>query len=140
MCCCISLGPNRGRQTSRVAVCDNSRVSAPTGDGRWPRVPTQPHPQRSAASELLSEWILKAEARAGLPKLDGGTCHPYRRKWKSERSHHPVKAVAVAGGWTDIPTMLRSYDHPHDADVLAVTSEPRKRRDLSIAMRAEASM
>jgi hypothetical protein len=41
-----------------------------------------------------------------------------------------VKAVAVAGGWTDISTMLRCYDHPDDADVLAVTSEPRKRREI----------
>lgn len=46
---------------------------------------------------------MKAEAKAGLPKLEGGTCHP---------------------------TMLRCYDHPDDADVVAVTSEPRKRREI----------
>jgi len=104
-----------------------------------PVFPRQDDPQRSAPSELLSQWIVTAEAKAELPKLEGGTCHPYRRKWKSERANHPVKAVAVAGGWTDIATMLRCYDHPDDADVLAVTSEPRKRRDLSTDGRAEAS-
>ena len=105
-----------------------------------PLFPRRDDPRRSSSPELLSEWILKAEAKAGLPKLEGGTCHPFRRKWKSERANHPVKAVAVAGGWTDIATMLRCYDHPDDADVLAVTSEPRKRRDASIDVGAAGSM
>ena len=78
----------------------------------------------------------QAEEAAGLPKLLGGTCHPYRRKWRSERSHHPLKAVAVAGGWTDLDTMLKCYDQPDDADLLAVTSEPRKRRELSLSQPA----
>jgi integrase len=105
-----------------------------------PVFPRRDNPQRSAPPELLSQWIVKAETKAGLPKLEGGTTHPYRRKWKGERAHHPIKAVAVAGGWTDITTMLRCYDHPDDEDVLAVTSEPRKRRDLSIDARAEAAV
>jgi integrase len=89
-----------------------------------------------APSELLSQRIRQAEEAAGLPKLLGGTCHPYRRKWRSERSHHPLKAVAVAGGWTDLDTTLKCYDQPDDADLLAVTSEPRKRRELSISQPA----
>ena len=40
-----------------------------------------------------------------------------------------MKAVAVAGGWTDMATMERCYDLPDDADVLAVTSETNKRRE-----------
>ena len=99
-----------------------------------PVFPRRDDQQRSAPAELLSQWIVTAETKAELPKLEGGTCHPYRRKWKSERSNHPVKAVAVAGGWTDIATMMRCYDHPDDADLLAVTSEPRKRRDGAAAM------
>ena len=70
------------------------------------------------APELLSQWIVKAEAAAGLPKLDGGVCHPLRRKWRSERRHLPMKAVAMAGGWTDMATMEKCYDLPDDADVL----------------------
>jgi integrase len=100
-----------------------------------PLFPRRDNPQQSASPELLSRWIMAAETKAELPKSEGGTCHPYRRKWKSERSNHPVKAVAVAGGWTDIATMLtmlRCYDHPDDADVLAVTSEPRKRREVAM--------
>lgn len=88
---------------------------------------------RPAPPELLSQWIRKAEELAELPKLDGSTCHAYRRKWRSERNHLPIKAVAVAGGWTDIDTMIRCYDHPDEADILLVTSEARKRRELATA-------
>jgi integrase len=82
-----------------------------------------------APRELISQWIQKAEVAAGLPKLVGGTCHPYRRKWRSERRHLPTKAVALAGGWTDTVTMERCYDLPDEADLLAVTSEANKRRE-----------
>jgi hypothetical protein len=40
-----------------------------------------------------------------------------------------MKAVAVAGGWTDMATMERCYDLPDDADLLRVTSEKNKRRE-----------
>ena len=90
-----------------------------------PLFPRKKDKTRSAPAELLLHWIARAEDIAELPKLEGGTCHPYRRKWRSERSHHPIKAVAVAGGWTDFETMTKCYDMPEDADVLAVTSEPR---------------
>ena len=43
------------------------------------------------------------------------------------------KAVAHAGGWDDVGTMLRCYDHPEDADILAVTSETRKWREVAMA-------
>jgi integrase len=103
--------------------------------------PRQDNAERPAPPELLSQWIRKAEQKAGLTKLPGGTCHPYRRKWRSERRHLPLKAVALAGGWTDTATMERSYDLPDDADVLAVTSETHKRREprASCALRGTAS-
>ena len=44
--------------------------------------------------------------------------------------------MAVAGDWTDLDTMLKGYDQPNDADLLPVTSELRKRRELSISQRA----
>jgi integrase len=89
--------------------------------------PSADDPERPTAPEMLSQWICKAERRAGLPKLAGGVTHPYRRKWRSERGNHPIKAVMLAGGWSDPGTVTRCYDHPDDAAVLAVTSEPRKR-------------
>jgi integrase len=91
--------------------------------------PRQEDANEPAPPELLSQWIRKAEKRAGVPKLVGSTCHAYRRKWRSERPHHAIKAVMEAGGWSDVNTMLRCYDHPEAADVLAVTAEPRKRKE-----------
>jgi len=91
--------------------------------------PNTRHPELPAPADMLSQWIVKAEKAAGLRKLEGSVCHAYRRKWRSERTAHPLKAVMVAGGWSDSNTMLTCYDHPDDADVLAVTSEARKRRE-----------
>jgi hypothetical protein len=31
---------------------------------------------------LFDKWLTVAEREAGLPKLDGGLWHPYRRKWR----------------------------------------------------------
>ena len=86
--------------------------------------PRQDGPDRPSPREHLSQWIRSAEVEAKLPKLPGGTTRPYHREWRSERSSHPIMAVARAGAWTDIATMML-YDEPDDADVLAVTSEPR---------------
>ena len=44
-----------------------------------PVFPRRDDQQRSAPSELLSQWIVTAEAKAELAKLEGGTCHPYGR-------------------------------------------------------------
>jgi integrase len=90
--------------------------------------PRRDDPQFHAPAQLLSQWIRTAEDQAGLEKLAGGVTHPYRRKWASERmKNHSVKAVMVAGGWTDLATVNRCYDHPDDAAILAVTSDPNKR-------------
>ena len=32
-----------------------------------------------------------AKEKAGLPKLEGGLWHPYRRKWATERKYLPLK-------------------------------------------------
>ena len=106
-------------------VRDFQRRLGAAGGYLFPREDGETHAPR----ELISQWIRKAEDAAGLPKLPGGTCHPFRRKWRSERRHLPTKAVALAGGWTDLATMERCYDLPDEADILAVTSETNKRRE-----------
>lgn len=100
----------------------------------FPRLDDRDGPTRA---ELLSQWIAKAEAEAGLPKLQGSLCHAYRRKWKSDRAHHPIKAVADAGGWKDIGTMLKCYEISDDAAILEVTSSPRYR--LAVAAPGESA-
>jgi integrase len=112
------------------AVRDFQRRLGEVGGCLFPRAN---NPENHAPAELISQWIRKAEVAAGLPKLPGGTCHPYLRKWRSERRHLPTKPCAHAGGWSDVVTMERSYDLPDEADVLAVTSEPHKRRECAVA-------
>jgi hypothetical protein len=80
----------------------------------------------------LRALLAKAEARAKLPKLDGGLWHPYRRKWATERKHLPLADVAEAGGWQGIDTLLRCYMQPTRDVLLAVVTEPRKVRDVAV--------
>jgi integrase len=83
-----------------------------------PEVPMDRH--------LFDKWLAVAENEAGLPKLDGGLWHPYRRKWATERKHLSLKDVAAAGGWNDVDTLLRVYQQADPETLLAVMSEPRK--------------
>jgi integrase len=86
-------------------------------------------PARPVRRDVLNRWLERAEAHAELAPLDGGLWHPYRRKWATERKHHPLKDVAAAGGWKDVGTLLTCYTAADDETVLAVMSEARKVRD-----------
>ena len=69
---------------------------------------------------LATKWLLKAEGLAGLPKLDRGTWHPYRRLWATERKHLPDGDGAHAAGWKDTRAMKISYQRADPATVLRV--------------------
>ena len=64
--------------------------------------PTVPGMLTSVSYYRASFWLRRAEKLAGLEKLKHGLWHPYRRKWATERNHHPDKDVAEAGGWKEI--------------------------------------
>lgn len=78
---------------------------------------------------LFNKWLVVAEKEAGLPKLKGALWHAYRRKWATERKHHPLKDVAEAGGWRDTEALLTCYQRPDSETLLAVVSELRKVRE-----------
>ena len=82
---------------------------------------------------VLARLLGTAEERAGLPKLDGGLWHAYRRKWATERKHLPLVDVAAAGGWQGTATLSTCYQAPTNDVLLAVMTEPRKVRDLAVA-------
>lgn len=75
----------------------------------------------------------RAETRAyeageiDVEHLDGGDFHPYRRKWATERKHHPVEDLMAAGDWKSRAT-LDAYPQPDADSTLAVVLEPRKLR------------
>lgn len=70
--------------------------------------------------DVAARWLLKAERLAGLPKLQRGVFHPFRRLWATERKGLPAKDVAHAGGWKDVATMEFSYQGTDPATVLRV--------------------
>jgi integrase len=76
--------------------------------------------------------FVRAEQAAGLTKLPRARWHAFRRKWATERKHHPLKDVAAAGGWKNTQTLLTCYQQP-DADTLRrVLDEHRKLRDRGL--------
>ncbi|HWZ57765.1 MAG TPA: tyrosine-type recombinase/integrase, partial [Gemmatimonadaceae bacterium] len=80
----------------------------------------------------LTKLLAKAEQEAGLPKLDGGLWHPYRRKWATERKHLALVDVAEAGGWLSTVTLATCYQQPTNDKLLAVMNEERKVRDVAV--------
>jgi integrase len=97
---------------------------------------SEANPERLMDRDTFRRLLEKAEQRAGLPKLDGGLWHPYRRKWATERKHLSVTDVAAAGGWKNTATLLTCYQQPTNDMLLAVMSEERKVRDVAIVDRA----
>jgi len=95
--------------------------------------PSEKVPGAPVRGDVLPRQLLAAEQAAGLPKLDGGLCHPYRRKWATERKHLSIKDVAAAGGWKDTETLLTCYQHADRETMLAVMSEPRKVTEVGVA-------
>jgi len=72
--------------------------------------------------DVFAKWLQQAERKAGLPKLGGSLWHAYRRGWATSRKGLPTVDVAAAGGWSDVGTLLRCYQQPDDATMLAVMS------------------
>jgi integrase len=89
--------------------------------------------KRAMDRHLFDHWLAYAERKAGLPKLVGGLWHPYRRKWATERKHLSITDVAAAGGWRDTATLLTCYTQPDNETLLAVMSEERKVREISVS-------
>ena len=75
---------------------------------------------------VFSKWLLAAEGKAELPKLDGSLFHAYRKSWATARKNLPVADVAAAGGWSDLTTLLKRYQQADDDTLLSVMNEPRK--------------
>jgi hypothetical protein len=89
------------------------------------------NPERPLHRTTVSGWLKRAERLAGLPKLHGGSWHPYRRRWASERKHLPLTDVAAVGGWTDTTTIMRCYQTPDIETMEAVATSPRRIKQIA---------
>jgi integrase len=85
--------------------------------------PSPVNATRPIRRELASEWLKRAEVIAKVPPLAGGQWHPYRRKWATERKHMPDVDVAAAGGWAELSSLKKAYQHADDATMLKVVLE-----------------
>ncbi|MGE5230791.1 MAG: tyrosine-type recombinase/integrase, partial [Deltaproteobacteria bacterium] len=86
----------------------------------------QAHKDAPWAPAQCQDFLRRAEAAAGVERLEGGLWHAYRRKWATERKELPLKDVAAAGGWKDVTTLLTCYQHADEATMLKVMDSPLK--------------
>lgn len=99
---------------------------------RWPEspwlFPSPRNPSRPVSKDLASDWLERAEALAGLPKLDGTLWHGYRRGWATARKHLPIADVAAVGGWKTLEVLSESYQQADDDTSLRVVLNPPENR------------
>jgi integrase len=88
--------------------------------------PSHSDPAKAVSRDSFGHWLAEAEGKAKLTKLDGSLWHAYRRAWATTRKHLPVVDVAAAGGWSDITTLLKCYQHADHDTLLEVMSHPKK--------------
>ncbi len=117
--------PEQTTKSQAGATTAPEQRQLPLDDGTVPLAMIQaliPLGLRAVEEALQREVtaLREAERRAKLPKLAGGLWHPYRRGWASERMHFPLKAVADAGGWKDVTTLVRCYQQTDERTLLAV--------------------
>ncbi|MCH7717261.1 MAG: tyrosine-type recombinase/integrase [Gemmatimonadetes bacterium] len=82
--------------------------------------PSPISPDQPIRYELASDWLMKAEKLAEVPKQRGSLWHAYRRKWATERKHLPDVDVAAAGGWTETDSLKQCYQQADEATMLQV--------------------
>ena len=68
----------------------------------------------------------RAEDLANVPHETGRGWHALRRGWASARKNLPDVDVAAAGGWTDLVSLKKSYQHADPATVFRVVIGPQR--------------
>ena len=82
--------------------------------------PSQHDSDKRLDRHLMTEWLRKAERKAGLKHIKGGGWNGFRRGWATLPKHFPLADVAEADGWKDTATLLKAYTHSNAKTVLAV--------------------
>jgi len=86
--------------------------------------PMKNDPQRPVSRQLAADWLKRAYRYAGIVRPKGGLWHPFRRKWATERKDYPLRDLAAAGGWEDLPTALM-YQQPDEDTLRHVIDHPK---------------
>lgn len=91
--------------------------------------PSPTDPAKPVSRRVASAWLYKAEEMAGLESQKGSLWHAYRRKWVTERKHHPDADVAAAGGWADTQALRRCYQQADEETTLRVVLDAGELRE-----------
>ena len=86
--------------------------------------PMKNDPKRPVSRQLAADWLKRAYRYAGIVRPKGGLWHPFRRKWATERKDYPLRDLAAAGGWEDLPTALM-YQQPDEDTLRHVIDHPK---------------
>jgi integrase len=103
-------------------------LSERPGRGPQPLFPSPSDRSRPMSRHLADKWLRRAERLAGLEPQRGSLWHAYRRKWATERKHHPDVDVAAAGGWRSLQSLKTAYQRADAETMLRVVVEPRSLR------------
>src|SRR5207249_4619525 len=87
--------------------------------------PMKHDPMKPISRHHASVWLERAYRRAGLQRQRQGLWHPFRRKWATDRKSYPVRDVAAAGGWDDLPTAMM-YQHADQDTLREVMDNPKQ--------------
>src|SRR2546425_7098581 len=79
---------------------------------------------RPVSRQLAADWLKRAYGYATTERRKGGLWHPFRRKWATERKDYPLRDLAAAGGWEDLPTALM-YQQPDEDTLRHVIDHPK---------------
>ncbi len=100
------------------------------GIGELLMFPALNDPTKPVDYRVIARWLQKAEELAGLPHLEGGAYHSFRRMWACQRKHHPARDTATAGGWKDTATLQRVYEAADVETLEAVVNGARRLRGI----------
>ncbi|HJQ53467.1 MAG TPA: site-specific integrase [Gemmatimonadaceae bacterium] len=89
--------------------------------------PAPTDPSKPLGREIFQHGLADAATHAKLSAVGMGW-HSFRRKWASERKHHPQSDVLAAGGWSpkSASVLTECYQFADNETMLAVMSEQRK--------------
>lgn len=83
----------------------------------------------SITRDAFRYWWDQCEALAGIEKEPGRGWHSLRRRFATERMHHPLKVVQELGGWKTPHVLLNCYQQPSIEDQRAALEAPRPARE-----------
>ena len=92
--------------------------------------PMMSEPTKAVTRHLASDWMQRAYRYAGIKRPKGSLWHAFRRRWATLRKDYPLRDLAAAGGWEDLPTALM-YQHPDQETLRRVIDHPKQRQKRS---------